>query len=98
MIAVGATVAFAAVGTAVILYGVKALLGLRVTEGEERMGLDLSQHNESADAFAPDYDESDVVPTSSHSAMYKTASPAKPENRFPPGVAGFSARLHIGNH
>ncbi len=74
LIAVGATVAFAAVGTTVILYGVKALMGLRVTEGEERMGLDLSQHNESAYVFAPDYDESDVVPASSHSAIYKTVA------------------------
>ncbi len=78
LIAVGATIVFAAVGTAVILYGVKALLGLRVTEGEERMGLDLSQHNESAYVFAPDYDESDVVPTSSHSPLYKTASTGNP--------------------
>jgi Amt family ammonium transporter len=73
LIAVGATVVFAATGTAIILYGLKAFMGLRVTEGEERMGLDLSQHNESAYVFAPDYDESEEVPISSHS-MYKTAS------------------------
>jgi Amt family ammonium transporter len=67
LIAVGATVAFAASGTAVILLVLKAVLGLRVTEAEERMGLDLSQHNESAYVFNPDYDESDPVVVSSHS-------------------------------
>ena len=32
-------------------------MGLRVTEKDERQGLDLSQHNESAYVFASDYDE-----------------------------------------
>jgi Amt family ammonium transporter len=44
--AVAVTVVFAAVGTAVILLVLKAVMGLRVTEQEERMGLDLSQHSE----------------------------------------------------
>jgi Amt family ammonium transporter len=66
LIAVGATIVFAAAGTAVILLALKAVLGLRVTEAEERMGLDLSQHNESAYVFAPDYDESDPVVVHSH--------------------------------
>jgi Amt family ammonium transporter len=56
-IAVGATVLFAAAGTAVILYALKAVMSLRVSPQEERMGLDLSQHSESAYAFSTDYDE-----------------------------------------
>jgi ammonium transporter, Amt family len=55
--AVGITVVFAAAGSAVILLAVKAIMGLRVTEEEERMGLDLSQHSESAYVFAGDFDE-----------------------------------------
>ena len=42
------TVAFAAVGTYVILKIVRALAGLRVTPEEEDSGLDLTQHGESA--------------------------------------------------
>jgi len=55
--AVGVTVVFAVVGTAVILLVLKAVMGLRVTEDEERMGLDLSQHSESAYVLASDYEE-----------------------------------------
>jgi Amt family ammonium transporter len=57
LIAVGATVAFAAVGTGVILLVLKAVMGLRVSEDEERQGLDLSQHSESAYALTGDYDQ-----------------------------------------
>jgi Amt family ammonium transporter len=57
LIAVGVTVLFAAAGSAVILLALKAIMGLRVTEEEERQGLDLSQHSESAYVFASDYDE-----------------------------------------
>jgi ammonium transporter, Amt family len=57
LVAVGITVAFAAIGTAVILFVLKAVMGLRVTENEERMGLDLSQHSESAYVLASDYEE-----------------------------------------
>jgi ammonia channel protein AmtB len=59
-IAVGATIAFAAVGTAVILFVIKAAMGLRVTEDEERLGLDLSQHSESAYSLTQDFDENVV--------------------------------------
>lgn len=45
-VAVAATWMFAFVGTAIILLVLKAMMGLRVSEEEERMGLDLSQHNE----------------------------------------------------
>jgi ammonia channel protein AmtB len=55
--AVGATILFAVVGTSVILLVLKAVMGLRVSEQEERMGLDLSQHSESAYVFGSDYDE-----------------------------------------
>jgi Amt family ammonium transporter len=60
VIAVGATIAFAAVGTAVILFIIKAVMGLRVTADEERLGLDLSQHSESAYSLTQDFDESVV--------------------------------------
>jgi Amt family ammonium transporter len=61
VIAVVATIVFAAIGTAVILMVLKAILGLRVTDQEERMGLDLSQHSESAYVFTTDYEE--AMPT-----------------------------------
>jgi len=57
LIAVAATVGFAALGTAVILTALKAVMAVRVTPEEERMGLDLSQHSESAYTFSNDYDE-----------------------------------------
>ena len=46
LIAVAATWIFAAAGTFIILSILKAIMGLRVSEEEELMGLDLSQHNE----------------------------------------------------
>jgi ammonium transporter, Amt family len=45
-IAVVATWIFAIVGTFIILSILKAVMGLRVSEEDEQMGLDLSQHNE----------------------------------------------------
>ena len=45
-ITVAATITFAFVVTLIILSILKAVMGLRVTEEEERMGLDLTQHNE----------------------------------------------------
>jgi Amt family ammonium transporter len=45
-VAVIATWVFAIVGTFIILSILKALMGLRVSDEEENMGLDLSQHNE----------------------------------------------------
>ena len=45
-ITVVATIAFALVMTFIILSILKAAMGLRVSEEEERMGLDLTQHNE----------------------------------------------------
>lgn len=46
--AVAVSILFAFVGTYLILKIVDALVGLRVSEEEERMGLDLSQHEERA--------------------------------------------------
>jgi Amt family ammonium transporter len=48
LVGVVATIAFAMVVTAVILSILKATVGLRVADDEERMGLDLTQHNERA--------------------------------------------------
>jgi ammonium transporter, Amt family len=47
-VGVVATLAFSFVGTTVLLKITDALVGIRVTEDDEQMGLDLSQHNESA--------------------------------------------------
>lgn len=47
-LAVLVSVVFVFVGTWVILKLVDAVMGLRVREDEERMGLDLSQHDERA--------------------------------------------------
>ena len=44
--AIGITIALAVVGTAVIAYAVKLLVGLRPTEEVERAGLDESEHGE----------------------------------------------------
>jgi ammonium transporter, Amt family len=65
--AVGITIAFVAVGSAVILLALKAIMGLRVTDAEERLGLDLSQHSETAYVFGSDYDEG-VGTKSSHAS------------------------------
>jgi Amt family ammonium transporter len=48
LIAVGFTVAFAAVGTAVIMLLINALFGVRVPEAYEEIGLDLAIHGEAA--------------------------------------------------
>jgi len=47
-ISVVVTIVFAMVVTAIILAILKATMGLRVADDEERMGLDLTQHNERA--------------------------------------------------
>jgi len=47
-VTVVATWILAVVGTVILLAIVKAIMGLRVADDEERMGLDLSQHNERA--------------------------------------------------
>jgi len=48
LVAVVFTLILATVGTFIILSIVKAIMGLRIADEEEQMGLDLSQHNERA--------------------------------------------------
>ena len=48
LVAVGATVAFASVGTFLIVKFVDVILGLRVPAEEEALGLDLAVHGETA--------------------------------------------------
>jgi Amt family ammonium transporter len=45
-IGIAATIVYTAIGTLVILYAVKAVMGLRISEEEEREGLDLALHGE----------------------------------------------------
>ena len=59
-----------------ILLVLKSVMGLRVTDEEERQGLDLSQHNESAYVFGPDYDE-DMSVMSGHAAPLAKAATSK---------------------
>ncbi len=51
LIGIGATVVWAFVTTAIILYVLKATMGLRVSKEEEEAGLDVSQHAERAYRF-----------------------------------------------
>ena len=46
--AVGATIVWAAIGTAIAIYAAKALTGLRVSTDVEREGLDVGEHGERA--------------------------------------------------
>ncbi|CAM4041436.1 Ammonium transporter [Novosphingobium lubricantis] len=48
ILAVGTTIIWAAIGTAIAMYVAKALTGLRVSEEVEREGLDLGEHGERA--------------------------------------------------
>ena len=48
LVAVGFTVAFAAIGTMVIMTVINALFGARVPEEQEDVGLDLAVHGEAA--------------------------------------------------
>lgn len=48
LIAVVATWVFVVIGTLIILYVLRVAMGLRVSEEEEQLGLDLSQHNETS--------------------------------------------------
>jgi len=47
-VSVVATLALAIIGTYILLLIIKSMMGLRLADDEERMGLDLSQHNERA--------------------------------------------------
>ena len=80
IIAVAATVLFAGIGTAAILFALKAVTSLRVSPQEERMGLDLSQHSESAYTFTTDYDEPAPTWALSHHESSSVAKPVFDEN------------------
>ena len=45
-LAVGAVALYSAIGTAVVLGIVRVLVGLRVDDEAERLGLDLAEHRE----------------------------------------------------
>ncbi len=47
-VGVVATIVFSLVGSSILLKLTDVVVGIRVNEDEEQMGLDLSQHNESA--------------------------------------------------
>lgn len=47
-IAVGATLLYSGLGTLVIYKVLNAVIGMRVTEKDEALGLDLTQHREAA--------------------------------------------------
>ena len=48
LIGTGAVIAWSAIASFIILFGLKVTLGLRVTEEQEYEGLDVSLHGESA--------------------------------------------------
>ncbi len=48
LISIGVTIALAVIGTAVIMFVLKAIMNIRVASREESEGLDISQHGESA--------------------------------------------------
>ena len=48
LIGIGATWAWAFVATAIILFVLKVTMGLKVSEEEEKIGLDIAQHDEPA--------------------------------------------------
>ena len=47
------TSVYSAVGTAVIMLGLKVTIGIRVSEEDEDMGLDVSEHGDTAGNSAP---------------------------------------------
>jgi Amt family ammonium transporter len=77
IVAVAVTIVFAVAGTTIILLVLKAVMGLRVTEEEERMGLDLSQHSENAYVFGADYDEAMSGMTAHHSSPIGKAATSR---------------------
>ena len=48
LLALGVTIVWSAVATVVIMFIVKATIGIRVSQEDEDKGLDLSEHGESA--------------------------------------------------
>ena len=73
-----ATWVFAFVGSVVLLKVVDALVGLRVTEEDEFLGLDVSQHSENAYAFEGGYGGVSVVPEPHARREVPSFEPSRP--------------------
>jgi Amt family ammonium transporter len=80
-----ATWLFAFMGTVVLVKIVDALVGLRATEEEEFLGLDVSQHSETAYAFESGYggvaSAADIFARRESALFEATARPAEPTTR-----------------
>ena len=74
LIGVGITIALAAIGSIVILKFVDLVIGLRVSESEEAVGLDATQHGETAYVFEPAI-ETSIPPTITSTASVELAPP-----------------------
>ena len=79
VVGVLATWVFAFAGSLVLLKVVDALVGLRVTEEEEFLGLDVSQHSENAYAFESGYGGL-VVAAGSESAARRESHALEPSH------------------
>jgi Amt family ammonium transporter len=96
-IAVVATCALAFIGTSIILLVLNAIMGIRVSEEQELMGLDLSEHLESAYAFElPGYGPAAAPvhapkPAEVSRRPAPAVAPAGGGMRTPPG-AGFTRK------
>ena len=76
--AVLATWVFAFVGSVVLLKVVDGLVGLRVTEEDEFLGLDVSQHSENAYAFEGGYSGASVIPEPHGRREAPSLEPSRP--------------------
>jgi Amt family ammonium transporter len=85
VVGIVATWVFAFAGTLVLLKLVDALVGLRVSEEEEFLGLDVSQHSETAYAFEAGYGGvapvGDILARRESALFEATARPAEPTTR-----------------
>lgn len=77
-VAVGVTLAFAFIGTWVILKVIDALIGLRVTEEHEITGLDLSQHAEVGYSLS-ESSGSSMTPSSVHAEAHAMSAVRVPQ-------------------
>ena len=70
LVGIGISVALAVVGTLIILKFVDLIIGLRVSETDETLGLDATQHGETAYVFEPD-----SMPVSGGAILTKEIAP-----------------------
>jgi ammonia channel protein AmtB len=77
---VAATIALAAVGTFIILGIIKSVVGLRVEEDDEAVGLDLSLHAEAA------------YTTASSGSPIGERTPRRPSPTIPPSESSRESR------